>query len=365
MGQRMLQLPKWLKIGYVGLLLGAAGSDSALGDMLNLGPAGEFNVFVFNDNTQHGSDAHGKVAVGGNATFGQYTVASRMGTDTDNLIVGGNYSNSGTKLNGGMVVNGDVTWHNPSVTGRVSVNGNATFTGGGSVGGQVDVLGTYTAPHYFPANTNTGASTALPFDFAEVQNYLTQTSDYLASIASNGTTSIFYDQVHLTANSPLSSFVSFDVTAEQLAAAAGHGLSITAPAGSTVVVNVLGAMASFESMGITLNGVDKQHVLYNFSDATNLTIESIGVLGTILAPRADVDFVSGNIDGTMIANNLTGNGESHLFLFEGNLPAPAPIPAAVPEPSSWILLACVLSGGLMVHTIRRNRARSPAAIPLH
>lgn len=306
-------------------------ATAAHGSYLNLGPAGDFNLFVFGNNTQSGSDSQGRVAVGGNALFGSFTVASSMGNNTDNLIVGGNLTNTYTTFHGGVLVGGDLTWKTPTILGRVAVNGNANFTDWGSVNGPVNVVGSYSAPNYFPPNQNTGVN-PFPFDFNDVESYLVSQAAYLATLPSNGSVSIAPSSgaITLTANNPSDSYVSFNLTAAEMADASGGGLTINAPAGSTVVVNVTGPVSSMVSFGISLNGVDKQHVLYNFHDATNLTLNQIGVMGSILAPLADVNFAGGAIDGTIIANNLTGPGESHLFLFKGDLPLqPIPEPATV------------------------------------
>jgi choice-of-anchor A domain-containing protein len=247
-----------------------------------------------------------------------------------------------------LIVNGNLSWDNPTILGAIGVNGNATFTSNGSLVGPVSVVGTYTAPNYFPPVTST-ATTPLPFSFAAVNAYLQAESTYLASLPANGTTKIEFGQVHLTANNPLDTYVSFNVTGAQMAAAAGHGLFITAPAGATVVVNVDGSSSAMQNMGISLTGVDNQHVLYNFSQASNLTLSGIGVLGTILAPLADVNFATGNIDGTLIAKNLIGGGESHDFLFQGNLPV-------VPEPTTLAMTICGALG-LIGAGVRRRASR--------
>lgn len=363
-------LKTMLRSSFLGALCAAslyAGmSTPAHAGFLNLGPAGDFNVFVFGNNTQTGSDAEGRVAVGGNADFtggtswGGFTVASSMGKNTDNLIVGGNLTTNGHTLKGNAIVGGNMTWKNVTISGNVAVNGDANFLGGGGeIKGTISVAGEYKAPNYYKSASK--STTALPFSFSEVQTYLTDQSNYLASLAETGTTVFKYGLI-LTATDPNATFVTFNVTGEQMAAAKNYGLTINAPKGATVVVNVSGAATSMESMGITLKGVDKQHVLYNFSEATSLTISSIGVQGTILAPLATVKFNNGNIDGTLIVNNLSGTGESHNFLFQGNLPSapvPDPVPTnlgpVVPEPSSLALAAFGLAaiGG---RYLRRQKA---------
>ena len=340
-------LPPWARLASC-LLACLLMISPAKAAFINLGPAGDFNVYVVNNNTQTGSDAQGKVAVGGNANLGSFTVASSMPNNTNNLIVGGNLTNSGTTFHGGLFVNGNVNWASPTILGKATVNGNATFTGGGTLVGPVSVAGTYSAPGYFPANQNvTHTPTPMPFDFADVSSYLVSEAQHLSTLPANGTTAISFNQVHLTANDPNAAYVSFNVTGAQMAAAAGAGLFINAPVGSTVVVNISGTADSMTNMGIFLTGVDKQHVLYNFYEANSLTLSGIGVLGTILAPLATVNF-TGAIDGTLIANNLSGTGESHHFLFQGNLPL-----LPVPEPSSVVLAICGLVG-LAVHRLARR-----------
>jgi choice-of-anchor A domain-containing protein len=302
-------------------------SSFASASFINLGPAGDFNVWVINDNTQSGSDAEGRVAVGRDALFGAWSVGTHVSASTDNLIVGRNLTNSNNTVKGGLLVNGNVNWTNPTITGRVSVNGDANFNagGGGQIGTPVTVGGTYTAPNYYPAATV--GTTPLPFVFSDVADYLTDLADFLAAQPMNGATSFISNNIYFNGTDP--NFNNFYVTAAQVAA--GTGVNITAPVGSTVVVNIDGAAATFASQGVFVNGVNKQNVLFNFYNAATLNMHSIGVNGSLLAPRADVNFGFGNIDGTLIAYNLTGPGESHHFPFQGNLP---PI---VPEPSTAIL----------------------------
>jgi choice-of-anchor A domain-containing protein len=319
----------------------AMGTQLALAGPLALGPAADFNIFVFGDDTQGNSDTEGRVAVGGNAYFSAsgWTIGTQASGSTTNLIVGGNLSNTYNTVHGNVLVNGNVAWTGPTIQGSLAVNGNANFgNSGGQINGPVDVVGTYTAPNYFPANQHPATVTPLPFNFASVKTSLQGESNYLAGITPNGNTAVSFGALVLTASGPTNSFYVFDVTGAQMTAAAGHGLSITVPTGSTVVVNVDGTSDSMTSMGISLNGVDNQHVLYNFSQATSLTVNQIGIEGTILAPNAAVNFINGQINGSLIAQSIAGQGESHQHLFIGNLPT-----NPIPEPSTFVLAACGLA----------------------
>jgi choice-of-anchor A domain-containing protein len=130
-----------------------------------------------------------------------------------------------------------------------------------------------------------------------------------------------------------------------------NGIQIDAPTGSTVVINVAGLNVNFQNLGINftnLNGdatgaTDKTHVVYNFYQAQTLGISGISVQGSVLAPLANVTFSNGNIEGNLVAGNLTGSGETHDYPFVGTLP--------IPEPSSLALVAATFGGFLM----RRRR----------
>lgn len=291
----------------------------------SLGVANDYNVFVLGNITKSNVDAQGKVAVGGNANFNNYSVGSSLSSSTTNLIVNGNLTKTGGgTLKGNVLVNGNANISNPTITGKLQVNGNTTIPpgGGGSVTGGVVHNGSYTAPSYF---SHTTGYTPLPFSFADAASYLTTQSTFWGSLAANGTTTSPYNNLTLTGtNSTLNVFT---VDASTLGSA--NNLKITAPAGSTVLVNVVGTTVNVPSMGINLlGGLDKQHVLYNFPTATSVQFNSIGVLGSVLAPKANVDFRWGNIDGTLIAKNLTGTGEEHNFRFTGSLPTAVPLPAS-------------------------------------
>ena len=51
-----------------------------------------------------------------------------------------------------------------------------------------------------------------------------------------------------------------------------------------------------------------------------LQMDAIGIVGSILAPIADVTFDNGAVDGFVVARSMKGTGEFHWVPFDGCLP---------------------------------------------
>ena len=83
-------------------------------------------------------------------------------------------------------------------------------------------------------------------------------------------------------------------------------MSIDAPAGTTVLINVSG---------------NRDYVIFNLYEAESLTITGMSFEGSILAPRADLDFVNGSMNGQLIVDNwivtVGTGGEMHQRPFVG------------------------------------------------
>jgi choice-of-anchor A domain-containing protein len=75
------------------------------------------------------------------------------------------------------------------------------------------------------------------------------------------------------------------------------------PAGSQVIVNVLGTSAAIANAG--LQGVPAALTLWNFPDATTLSISSVGFAGSILAPNATANLQNGSVAGTVVVKAAT------------------------------------------------------------
>lgn len=52
------------------------------------------------------------------------------------------------------------------------------------------------------------------------------------------------------------------------------------------------------------DGLYTNNILFNFVDATDVTLHSVGVKGSVLAPYAQLSFYNGHIDGNVIADSL-------------------------------------------------------------
>ena len=303
--------------------------SSAHGDWIGLGPATGYNEFVIGDSSRSNSDVQGRVAVGGNLTLTNMSIASQVPSG-NNLLVGGN-----------------LTQTNGTVYGAAQVGGKATLT---NTGGGV----TYHVDNKAGSSSNNGASIVSPSGlsptfFSDAAAALKSESAYLGSLASTANVISQWGQSFFNAGS--STFAVFHITASQLANS-GQLNFVSNAANTTFVIDVDkdGTTFSIPNTGTMFSGTNPSnigHVLYNFYNTPtgNNTINISSVNGSILAPDAHVNFNYGGFNGQLIAGSLSGTGESHTkqygggdpTAFVGTLPTPAPPPAPVPEPSSIML----------------------------
>jgi len=71
------------------------------------------------------------------------------------------------------------------------------------------------------------------------------------------------------------------------------------PVGSSVIVNVLGSNPSILNAGLS-GFVTGNQILWNFPDATTLTMSGVGFSGSILAPKATANLRNGSVAGTVV-----------------------------------------------------------------
>jgi len=307
-----------------------------------LGPASLYSVFVLGDLTLRHSDFQGAAAAGGNVFLGDaFSIGeSLISADTaalsqtnggpDVLIAGGNLTASYYDPNVGVTQYGNIQ------------HGNAVYSG------------TYTLEPITvtPFMTPTVVHAPSPIDFTAAAAKLTGLSDYYASLAPLVVTRPGADRfITLIGASP--TLNSFTISSHDLSLMSTRGVSITAPAGSTVLVNVIpdaGSSGTAADLGYAkqfpLNGgIDSRHVLYNINQATTLSFVYEDLYGSILAPRAAVSFMNGALFGTLVGktlldvapSNSTGQvelppnstGQVNLPPFQGCIPTLS-TPTAVP-----------------------------------
>ena len=295
---------------------------TAKADMLSgLGVAGDYNLFAFGNVSRTNADTEGRLAVGGTATLTNFGVNDKMtgdGPAVAALVVGGNLD----------YTNGNV-FHGSGFVGGTATTSGLGFANGGSLS----------------ANLGTGG---LPIDFVAAQADLTAKSSFYSTLAANGTATNNFGQLNLVGTD--ANLNVFDLAGSDLAGL--NGFNLTAPTGSTVLVNVSGNPGAFTNYGMSLNGVGNSDVLFNFADATNLNLSGFDFRGSILAPGATLNFTNGQINGTTVVNEVAAgsSGEFHVPGFGGELP-PNQQPNAVPAPPAAVL-GLIAFAGLAIYRRR-------------
>ncbi len=253
--------------------------------VFDLGIAAPFNLFVLKDVVQPSSDTEGKVAVGRDAHFTGYSVGDKLapsGGTEDVLIVGRKLTYVSGQVYGGNVVYGqffESTQQNLCSDGSIR------------------------------------QENPVPVDFAQAEVDLNALSSQLAAKQTTGTTTFQWGGLTLTGSDPLLNV--FEVSGADLSSA--NNMQIDVPNGSVVLVNIDGTDITWTG-GLTVNGTAIGNVLYNFHQAQDIYIQGIDIRGSVLAPKAKVNFVTGVINGQMICNYFEGQGQMNNSLFHGNIP---------------------------------------------
>jgi choice-of-anchor A domain-containing protein len=308
-----------------------------------LGPAQNYNVFVFGNMTQS-SDSQGALAVGGNASLSSYSVATNATSSATNLVVGGNLTASYGTINGNAIVGGNVDYNDPSINGSLTAGGTVNYhTSGGSVTGGTYSVGSYTGLSYISHTTITGP-VSLPINFSSAQSILDNTADSLAGLSSTGITAISYGAVTFTGANAATNI--FTISAAQLSSV--NGITINIPGGADALINVTGAGSiSLPNVGFNF---DASRTLWNLDAFTTVSTSSFS--GSVLAPYANVTYHSGAFNGTLVADSVIGGGQFNQSSFTYDIPiGPTPGGVLAPEPASLALLG---AGSMLL--LRRRKA---------
>lgn len=273
--------------------LPGADTQTALGA---LGAASRYGNFVSDNFTSLSSTVEGRLAVGGNLNLQNFSVGDKLDPN---------------KLHDVVTVGGNATF--PS--GRIYYG---NLIAGGSVAGIGDAV------RYGMATGATIKGNApMPINFAGEREYLQELSTNLAALPVNGTVKMQWGGLELKGDCTSASQI-FKVNGADLGTAHTFAVSCI-PVGATVIFNVSGQHVNIKSMGMQSLAAMRDKVLFNFSQATSLSMTSVGIEGSILAPFAQVNQPAGRIDGQVIVKswNSTTNGymSIHNRFFSGDLSA--------------------------------------------
>lgn len=278
------------------------------------------NVIVFEEFISSNTETNGALWVGGYAQLNNYSVGvSLTGAPANHpsLIVGGNLTH-----NNGQVFNGSAF-----VGGNVNVNG-------------FNVL-------------NGSLVTEVPVDFVAIKTSATNTSTAFSQMGdSYGSLEITpWNTMNLTLQSGLNIIHIDGNTLSKI-----NTFNIQGNADSTVVFNIGDVNYMHEAWaGMNENqlvGITSEQILFNFYAAEEVKLDRLsGILGSVLAPWADVTGGYGSFRGQLIAESYRGNMEFYNNHFNWVQP--------IPEPST---IAALGLGGLgLLLTGRQIRRRKKKA----
>ncbi|MTV37250.1 choice-of-anchor A family protein [Duganella radicis] len=297
-------------------VLAFAAVGSAQADVLDLSKlVGGANVYSFTNFSAPSADVQGAVVAAGNVSVSSYSIND---TNKDayghySLIAGGNFS-----LNGGNVFNGD-----------------------SYVGGTTQLTSATTA-----TKVQSGKS---PVNFGAVSSSLAKTSKSLDALSNTAQAEEKWGGVYLTGSNK--SVEVIDLNASSLKNSSYYNLSGFAK-NATLIVNISGSSALFQG---GYQAFDGYNVLFNFTDATSLSINT-GANLSILAPKASVSGGQGVINGNVIVDSWASQVQinSGNFFKAVNLQGFA---QPVPEPETYVML---LAGLGMIGFMARRRKQNAA-----
>jgi choice-of-anchor A domain-containing protein len=306
--------------------------------------------------TQNGGQDSGNVYVGGNASI-------TSGGGINNLSVGGSLTAQGGTIAGNVFVGGAAA----NLAGGVTVNGslnltgansslNASSNGGSSPQGIYITASTQVNDPSYWTKATVGGGPSTPSTPLDLYGSSTDLKNASTALSSAGTSTVTSSGGVITITLTKSGLNVINLNLP--AGATINGINIVTASGVTptgLVVNVNGNNLSFNGGTYNLGGLSTSQVLFNFTTASTISLSNLAFMGSILAPLADVNFASGQLNGTLIADDYYGTGQIN----EGggfSIPLPAysggGTVVATPEPGSLLVFGAGLVG---LGLLRRSR----------
>ena len=299
-----------------------------------------------NINYVNGTLRNGQTTVNGNLSATGVTFEGGINAGgnvslTETQVAAGNVNTQGSLvLQNSEVQQGDINaanlvQQNSSVnSGNVNVVNSAVLVNSqvssGSLSATTVSLDANSTVNSVATTSTTPSPNEHSIDFVQMANEVTEQSQAFGDMAVNGVTDVYCAGLTTCTASAIDGIVfsgSADVNifAIDAASLSSANKSITYDFSSTSynIINVFGDTVELFNTGFyntafqgqyvdnnpAINyrhdGTYTNNVLFNFLDATNVSLHSVGIKGSILAPFADVSFYNGQIDGNLIAASLS------------------------------------------------------------
>jgi len=275
-----------------------------------------------------------QTSVGGNASAacGNGNALPGAAADYGAFIVGsGGFTAANSQMTGSLAAGGTINIANYAVADKVQgapgvtlnpaniVAGGTLIANNGNLGGGKGTIYFENGAPKLTAFTAAGSIASTPFDFSVAQTYYQSAASALGALTATGKTQLCSGCINFVGTS--TTFNVFTVTGSELGTASE--ISISAPAGSAVVINVTGSAATFRNGTVEETGVSAADVLWNFPGSTAITLAGgMDPMGTILAPFSTVLGGYGVMTGQLVAANFTGTTSLTDLPFACTLPIP-------------------------------------------
>jgi choice-of-anchor A domain-containing protein len=152
-----------------------------------------------------------------------------------------------------------------------------------------------------------------PFNFELAASELARTSKLLAGLAPNGSvTDNVGHGLELSGTDPEQ--IVFRIAAEQVDRITDRGIYLDVPDTALVLINVYGASPRLANHRQVAS---PNKVLWNFPEATELTLDSVSFLGSILAPTAHLVHGHWSLEGTLVVSTIETRGTLFEVPLEG------------------------------------------------
>jgi choice-of-anchor A domain-containing protein len=268
---------------------------------------GNFNAIIFGNLNANGGDTEGRLAVAGNFNGpSSYSVGmapeGRSSTpNTDNLIVNGNFTNSN---NWGMI--GHFIYNTVNPGSQLPTHPDGTGVNKGGITGRLSFNNLKT--YYDNLSTTLGART--PTGTVVYNDY--GGSMEIIFKGTSAATNVF----NLTI--PEGKIIDFKFQ--------------DVPVTSEILINVTNKIVGINGGSIHSGATYRAKLLFNFPNATSISLSSFAMEGAFLAPYANLSGSGGNINGqTIIGGNVeqTNGFEFHNYCSTFFPPSSTPLPVTL------------------------------------